>query len=84
MQRAWDYPKIAACPDSGCACYALSVCVAGIPNQFFDGFTGGSLYTAFKMLLRDFDTYRFICHNTSPFSRRNKQKGFVVVCRIDD
>ena len=21
--RAWDYPKIAACPDSGCACYSL-------------------------------------------------------------
>jgi len=23
MQRAWDIPKIAACPDSGCACYSL-------------------------------------------------------------
>ena len=23
MQRAWDYPKIAGCPDSGCACYSL-------------------------------------------------------------
>ena len=21
--RAWDYPKIAVCPDSGCACYSL-------------------------------------------------------------
>lgn len=21
--RAWDYPKIAMCPDSGCACYYL-------------------------------------------------------------
>ena len=21
--RVWDYPKIAACPDSGCACYSL-------------------------------------------------------------
>ena len=26
--RAWDYPKIAACPDSGCACYSLK-------SQFF-------------------------------------------------
>ena len=23
MQRAWDIPKIAVCPDSGCACYSL-------------------------------------------------------------
>lgn len=23
MQRAWDTPKIAACPDSGCACCSL-------------------------------------------------------------
>ena len=23
MQRAWDYPKIAGYPDSGCACYSL-------------------------------------------------------------
>jgi hypothetical protein len=23
MQRAWDTPKIAACPDSGCACYSI-------------------------------------------------------------
>ena len=23
MQRAWDTPKIAVCPDSGCACYSL-------------------------------------------------------------
>ena len=22
MQRAWDIPKIAACPDTGCACYS--------------------------------------------------------------
>ena len=22
MQRAWDYPNIATCPDSGCACYS--------------------------------------------------------------
>ena len=25
MQRAWDYPKIATCPDSGCACSQISV-----------------------------------------------------------
>jgi len=23
MQRTWDIPKIAACPDSGCACCSL-------------------------------------------------------------
>ena len=23
MQRAWDTPKIAVCPDSGCACCSL-------------------------------------------------------------
>ena len=23
MQRAWDIPQIAVCPDSGCACYSL-------------------------------------------------------------
>ena len=30
--RAWDYPKIAVCTDTGCACYSLKI--LSVPGSY--------------------------------------------------
>ena len=40
--RAWDYPKIAVCTDTGCACYSLKIPVV---SEVVLAFQSGLWYT---------------------------------------